>query len=203
MRKPRSAEAHASAMMHTKSRSSCIAKRGLPASSKPSPIPARVRWSMRATKTPVLGEESDFGARSSCRRVPGPKRESTSIKSRRACILATPDNSEEADQVFQLPKIDMFSFEDPFERQRLLVQCSNREQVSAVNPLKRANGVDVSRAKCGQPNLAVVEFRDKLDGSTGEPNLQQPLSTTSKLLSSERSRQLQRHARIKHLPRYA
>ena len=38
------------------------------------------------------------------------------------------------------------------------------EQLSAVSTFERENGVDISHDNCGDPNLAVVQFRDRFDG---------------------------------------
>ena len=52
------------------------------------------------------------------------------------------------------------------EQQRTFVRCTRSEILSAVSTLKRASRIDMSHDDRGHADLAVVLFRDGLDGST-------------------------------------
>ena len=124
MPKLRSVEADASALVHTISRSTCIAKKDV-CQTRPSRHPYQPECGMcEPPKTQFSKPEGDFGARSSFRSGSWSHARIHKYQEPSWLHPCTPDESEEADQVFQLLRIDVFPFEDPFQQQRLLVQCS-------------------------------------------------------------------------------
>ena len=89
MRKLRSVEAEALAMMRTKFQSACFVKEHRPDPPTWAPIPAPVRCHTRGTKTPVFEKKKKLISREHDRpfeTAPKTTRESSSTKSRRACI---------------------------------------------------------------------------------------------------------------------
>ena len=55
---------------------------------------------------------------------------------------------------------------EPSDQHRAFVQCARSDKLSAVSSVERVNGVEVSHDDRGHADLAVVQFRDRCDGST-------------------------------------